>query len=380
DRADVQSARVRRDGCLGRADRVRPAPGLRAPVPDPLRRPDPARGGDGHDGGRQHLLLRGRQHHPRRRPRRLVPARARPPVGPLLDPARGLRARVSSALAGPVQDARELPAAIHVARGSLAMALTYSNYLKLDELLSLQRPVSEGPEHDETLFIVIHQVYELWFKELLHELDYLKALLLRQDAPRALATLKRILTILKVVVAQIDVLETMTPLEFLTFRARLESGSGFQSFQFRELEFALGAKDPAALARYPEGGDARRRLERRLAEPTVWDAFLRFLKSAGHAVPEEALARDVTQPIAPSPALQSTLIEVYRRDPLVSALCERLVDLDEGLQEWRYRHVKMVQRTIGTKRGTGGSAGAGYLMTTLNKPLFPDLWAIRTDL
>ena len=260
------------------------------------------------------------------------------------------------------------------------MPLTYSSYLKLDELLSLQQPVSDGPEHDETLFIVIHQVYELWFKELLHELDYLKALLRRPDAPRALATLKRILTILKVVVAQIDVLETMTPLEFLTFRARLESGSGFQSFQFRELEFALGAKNPGALERYPAGSDARRRLERRLAEPTLWDAFLAFLKSAGHAVPADALARDVTQPIAPSPALQSTLVEVYRRDPLVSSLCERLVDLDEGLQEWRYRHVKMVQRTIGTKRGTGGSAGAAYLMTTLNQPLFPDLWAIRTDL
>src|SRR5881628_3896051 len=124
------------------------------------------------------------------------------------------------------------------------MALTYSQYLKLEELLSLQRPLSDGPEHDETLFIVIHQVYELWFKEILHELDYLKALLQRQDAPRALATLKRVLTILKVVVAQIDVLETMTPLEFLSFRARLESGSGFQSFQFRELEFALGVKNP----------------------------------------------------------------------------------------------------------------------------------------
>ncbi len=260
------------------------------------------------------------------------------------------------------------------------MAVTYSSYLKLDALLSLQRPLSDGPEHDEMLFIVIHQVYELWFKEMLHELDYLKALLGRQDAPRALHTLKRVLTILKVVVAQIDVLETMTPLEFLSFRERLESGSGFQSFQFRELEFVLGAKNPAALERYPAGTDPRRRLERRLAEPTVWDAFLRFLAGAGYAVPPELLTRDVTAPVSPSPALQAVLMDVYRRDPATSTVCERLVDLDEGLQEWRYRHVKMVQRTIGTRRGTGGSQGAAYLMTTLNQPMFPDLWAIRTEL
>src|SRR5262245_51062371 len=152
------------------------------------------------------------------------------------------------------------------------MALTYSSYLKLDELLSLQQPVSEGPEHDETLFIVVHQVYELWFKEILHEVDYLKKLLERRDTPRALHTLKRVLTILKVVVAQIDVLETMTPLEFLTFRERLESGSGFQSYQFRELEFLLGMRNAAALSRYPEGSPARARLEKRLAEPSLWDA------------------------------------------------------------------------------------------------------------
>ncbi len=260
------------------------------------------------------------------------------------------------------------------------MPVTYSSYLQLDELLALQRPLSAGPEHDETLFIVIHQVYELWFKEILHELDFLEAQLERRDAPRAQATLKRILTILKVVVAQIDVLETMTPLDFLSFRARLESGSGFQSFQFREIEFALGAKNAQALDRYPPGSAARARLERRLAAPTVWDAFLRYLVAAGYAVPRAALERDLRARIAPVPALHATLIEIYRKDPTTSALCERLVDLDEGLQEWRYRHVKMVQRTIGTKPGTGGSSGADYLMTTLNQPMFPDLWAIRAEL
>jgi len=260
------------------------------------------------------------------------------------------------------------------------MPVTYSSYLKIDELLALQQPVSDGPEHDETLFIIIHQVYELWFKQLIHEMEYMMALLAKQDVPRVQHTLKRILTILKVVVAQIDVLETMTPLEFLSFRARLESGSGFQSFQFRELEFLLGGKSAAALERYPKGSDARKKLERRWQEPALWDSFLRFLVAKGHSIPREALERDVTKPVESTPALHAILIEIYRKDPVLASLCERLVDLDEGVQEWRYRHVKMVQRTIGTKMGTGGSMGAAYLMTTLNKPYFPDLWEIRTEL
>lgn len=257
---------------------------------------------------------------------------------------------------------------------------TYPEYLKIDELLALQRPVSEGPEHDEMLFIVIHQVYELWFKQILHELAYLELLLTRNDGARARHTLKRILTILKVMVAQLDILETMTPLEFLSFRERLESGSGFQSYQFRELEFALGLKDAKAVERYPAESEARRRLERRLRAGTLWDAFLRHLACNGVAIPPADLERDVTRRVESSPALHAALIDVYRNRPELADLCERLVDLDEGLMEWRYRHVKMVQRTIGTRRGTGGSAGAEYLMRTLNQPLFPDLWAIRTEL
>jgi tryptophan 2,3-dioxygenase len=257
---------------------------------------------------------------------------------------------------------------------------SYAEYLKIDQLLGLQHPLSEGPEHDEILFIVIHQVYELWFKEILHELDYLEGLLSRNDGVRARHTLKRILTILKVMVAQLDILETMTPVEFLSFRDRLESGSGFQSHQFRELEFALGRKDPKALERYPAGSESRRRLERRLGTGTLWDAFLRHLVANGIAVPKADLERDVTRRVEPSVALQAALVEIYRRHPVLAELCERLVDLDEGLMEWRYRHVKMVQRTIGTRRGTGGSAGSEYLLSTLNQPLFPDLWAIRTDL
>lgn len=263
--------------------------------------------------------------------------------------------------------------------------LTYGSYLRLDELLALQTPASAGPEgagaeHDEMLFIIIHQVYELWFKEILHEVDHLCTLLNADDLPRAQHTLRRVLTILKVLVAQIDVLETMTPLEFLSFRDRLESGSGFQSHQFRAIEFLLGHKRRSAVDHYPEGGTARRLLEARYAEPTLWDAFLGFLSRNGHPIPDDALRRDPTQPIEPSPAVQQALIGVYRTDPHISALCERLVDLDEGVQEWRYRHVKMVERTIGARPGTGGSMGAEYLRTTLFRPLYPDLWAIRAEL
>jgi tryptophan 2,3-dioxygenase len=258
--------------------------------------------------------------------------------------------------------------------------LTYASYLKVDELLALQHPLSDGPEHDEMLFIVIHQVYELWFKQLLHEVDRLQRLLEAGDGLGALGTLKRILTILKVLVSQIDVLETMTPLEFLSFRDRLESGSGFQSFQFREFEFVLGHKQRSALERYPEGSAHRALLERRFAATTLWDGFLAYLAREGAGVPPGARTRDVTQAITPTPDVQAMLVAVYRQGGLAAQVCERLVDLDEGVQEWRYRHVKMVQRTIGTKRGTGGSDGAEYLMRTLNHPLFPDLWAIRADL
>jgi len=257
---------------------------------------------------------------------------------------------------------------------------SYAEYLQIDELLTLQRPLSDGPEHDEMLFIVIHQVYELWFRQVLHELDYLEQLMARRDESRAQHTMKRVLTILKVMVGQIDILETMTPLEFLSFRDRLESGSGFQSAQFRELEFRLGRKNARALERTEAGSLARGRLERRLAAPTLWDSFLRYMAATGVPVPRDQLERDVTAPIEPSPSLRRVLVDVYRNHPALAGMCERLVDLDEGLMEWRYRHVKMVQRTIGTRKGTGGSDGAEYLMGTLNQPLFPDLWAIRAEL
>ncbi len=259
------------------------------------------------------------------------------------------------------------------------MALTYSEYLKIDELLSLQQVRSDGPDHDELLFIITHQVYELWFKQIIHELEHLCQLFTGGDRHRALHTLKRLGKILKTLTQQIDVLETLTPLEFNSFRNRLESASGFQSEQFRELECILGLRDKNTLAKLKQDNPSSK-IAARIKQASLWDAFLHFLNNAEHLIPQTYLNRDVEQAIAPSPEIQKVLITIYRSDPLISEICEALVDFDEGLQEWRYRHVKMVERTIGVKMGTGGSAGAEYLRTTLFKPLWPDLWAIRSDL
>jgi len=257
-------------------------------------------------------------------------------------------------------------------------ALTYTSYLALDEILGAQRPRSD--DHDEVLFIVIHQVYELWFKQLLHELANLRRRLEKGDTPHSIRALRRVLTILKVVVAQIDVLETMTPRQFTSFRARLEASSGFQSAQFRELEAVLGRRDFGVLNNYPDDNPGRRRIEQALRRPSTFDSFLRYLSAHGYLIPAEQLDRDVTLPVEPSDQVQQVLLEVYRDDSGPSTVAELLVDLDEGLQEWRYRHVKMVERTIGGKAGTGGSSGATYLRNTLFKPLFPDLWAVRSEL
>jgi tryptophan 2,3-dioxygenase len=257
-------------------------------------------------------------------------------------------------------------------------ALTYSSYLALDEVLGAQRPRSD--EHDEMLFIVIHQVYELWFKQLLHEAAHLQRRLEDGDTPHVLHTLRRILTILKVAVAQIDVLETMTPRQFLGFRVRLEAASGFQSAQFRELEAVLGRREPRMLDPYPAGSDRRTRIAAAMARPSLFDSFLRYLATQGYGLPAEDLERDVSQPREPSAGVQRVLVQVYRDDGEPAQVAERLVDVDEGFQEWRYRHVKMVERTIGAKPGTGGSTGVGYLRTTLSDPVFPDLWAVRSEL
>jgi len=259
------------------------------------------------------------------------------------------------------------------------MPLTYGRYLQLDELLDLQRPLSDGPEHDEHLFIVIHQVYELWFKQILHELARLQQVFEANDTPAVLATFKRILTILKILVAQVDILETMTPVSFTSFRSRLQAASGFESWQFREVEFVLGHRRKAMIEHHsdtPHGA----RLLKRASEPSLYASFLVYLAAQGHSIPPDCLRRDPALPPVEDERVREILVRVYHHHPPAREVCERMVDLDEGFQEWRYRHVKMVERTIGTKVGTGGSSGAEYLRNTLFQPLFPDLWAIRSAL
>jgi tryptophan 2,3-dioxygenase len=259
------------------------------------------------------------------------------------------------------------------------VSVTYGSYLKMPELLKLQAPLSEPAQHDEMLFIVIHQVYELWFKLILHEVDRCNQELSANDLWSAIARFKRMRTVLKTLVSQLDILETMTPMAFLTFRDRLDAASGFQSAQFRALEFVLGAKRPAMLSHYEDPAE-RAMLEQRLREPSLIDHFYVYLAARAAKVPAELLHRDVTQPNAESEALQPELVRLFRTAPDVGILMELMTDFDEGLQEWRYRHVKMVERTIGNKKGTGGSSGAEYLRRSLFQPVFPDLWAIRQQL
>ncbi len=258
------------------------------------------------------------------------------------------------------------------------MALTYGKYLKVDELLELQVLQSDN-EHDEMLFIIIHQVYELWFKQILHEMNLLLSNLNQGETYLALTNLKRILTIFKTLVGQIDILETMTPLDFAAFRGLLDTSSGFQSAQFRKLEFMLGNKREKMVEHFKDDPKIYDALKALYNAPTLYDAFLKHLSHKGLEVPKELLERDVRLPVQENKAFQNILIEIYKTDPLLSQLCERLVDLDEGLQEWRYRHVKMVERTIGVKLGTGGSPGAEYLKRTLFQPILPDLWSIRAE-
>jgi tryptophan 2,3-dioxygenase len=252
-----------------------------------------------------------------------------------------------------------------------ALSVTYGSYLRLDDLLNCQSP--ETDQHDEMLFVIIHQVYELWFKQILHEAALLQTRLEAGNSAGALHTARRIAKILKTIVGQLDVLETMTPKQFASFRPQLGSASGFQSNQFRVLEATLGRRDFAVPSGDPE-------LDAAMARRSVFDSLLRYLAVAGWEVPVEMLERDPSRAWLPDETAQALLAEVYQDESAPPAeVCESLVDIDEGIQEWRYRHLKMVERIIGAKVGTGGSAGADYLRATLFKPAFPDLWAIRSQ-
>jgi len=248
--------------------------------------------------------------------------------------------------------------------------MTYADYLQLDTLLSAQQPLSGL--HDEMLFIVIHQTKELWMKQMLHELKLAISMLEADrlgEASKAMARIKRIQAVMTL---SWDVLSTLTPVDYLKFRDVLGTSSGFQSAQFREIEFRLGLKEPNFVNHYPEGSDERARLEQALAEPSLREAAIGALERAGFDLHDKSV-----------PALAAAWLEIYRdadRWFELYELAEKLVDIDDALASWRHKHVLTVERIIGNKPGTGGSAGAPYLRATLEKRVFAELWALRTDL
>jgi tryptophan 2,3-dioxygenase len=247
--------------------------------------------------------------------------------------------------------------------------LTYGSYLKIPELLELQQLRSDPHVHDELLFIVVHQAYELWFKQLLFELTSIRNHMFALDAERARHELIRVHAIERVLIEHIEVLQTMTPQDFLEFRELLAPASGFQSAQFREVEFVSGLKDERFLDDLVASPNERERLRRRLEEPTLWDGFRHLLKGSGYPMPGGDEERRT-----------ASLVAMARERSDLFAVSEGLLDHDESFAEWRYRHVLMVEREIGSKRGTGGSSGVGYLRTTLDKRFFPELWGLRGNL
>jgi tryptophan 2,3-dioxygenase len=248
--------------------------------------------------------------------------------------------------------------------------MTYADYLKLDQILSAQQPLSDL--HDEMLFIVIHQTMELWMKELLHELDLAIALIGEDRFAEAYKAMARISRIQAVMTLSWDVLSTLTPVDYLKFRGVLGTASGFQSAQFRRIEFRLGLKQPNFPEHYPEGSVERSALEKALAEPSLREASQDALERAGFDLGDRSVD-----------AVAGAWLEVYRdaeRWFELYELAEKLVDIDDALAAWRHKHVLTVERIIGNKRGTGGSAGASYLRSTLDKRVFPELWSLRTEL
>jgi len=248
--------------------------------------------------------------------------------------------------------------------------MTYADYLKLDQLLSAQQP--QSGLHDEMLFIVIHQTKELWMKELLHELRLAVSLLGDDRFGEAYKAMARIKRIQAVMTLSWDVLSTLTPVDYLKFRDVLGTSSGFQSAQFREIEFRLGLKDPRFLDHYDDGTPERARLKTALDEPSLREAAIAALERSGFDLGDRS-----------DEALAAAWLKVYRdadRWFELYELAEKLLDIDDALASWRHKHVLTVERIIGNKRGTGGSAGAPYLRSTLDKRVFPELWALRTDL
>ncbi len=246
--------------------------------------------------------------------------------------------------------------------------LSYGSYLHVEELLALQQPLSQPPHHDEMLFIIIHQVYELWFKQLLHELDAAVRALDADDATRTMKIFRRVHAIQRLLEEQVDVLETMTPQEFNQFRDNLRPASGFQSVQFRELEFLCGIRRTETLRHIETDAAQRARLERRLREPSLYDHVKAFLSRRGFATHDAAAVLETFRTIYTN---ERDYYDLY-------LLSEDLIEFDERLLLWRSRHVRMVERMIGRKTGTGGSSGVDYLRGTLEYKCFPELWEVRT--
>jgi tryptophan 2,3-dioxygenase len=263
-------------------------------------------------------------------------------------------------------------------------ALSYESYLRVNALTDLQHLISDPPHHDEMLFIIVHQTYELWFKELLHEIDTIAGMIRAGQVLAAARLLGRCVEIEKVLIAQVTVLETMTPMDFLAFRERLAPASGFQSRQFRELEYALGMQDRRYLADHHDDPDALARLERRLTEPPLPEVFFGLLRQRGFDTPPLPEGREDGPGVAAARdrriAALKGLYEGFEAHYDLFLLAEALLELDLQFQVWRRRHVLMVERVIGGRRGTGGSSGASYLKTTLEKRAFPELWDVRTSM
>ncbi|PZQ62339.1 MAG: tryptophan 2,3-dioxygenase [Phenylobacterium zucineum] len=259
--------------------------------------------------------------------------------------------------------------------------ITYASYLGLDRLLSAQHPTTD--RHDELLFIVIHQTKELWLKEIIHEVRLAKSLIRSGEVEPAYKALARVSRIQTIMTLSWDVLATMTPADYLSFRDGLGSSSGFQSWQFRTLEYLLGLKDASFLAFQDEGSEAMATLKAALEAPSLYDDALARMAHHGLEIPEALLKRDLTQPYEPSAAVEDAWLAVYRdtaRYWELYQLAEKLVDLDDALLTWRHKHVLTVERIIGGKRGTGGTEGRSYLQRTLERRCFPELWSVRTRL
>jgi tryptophan 2,3-dioxygenase len=277
-------------------------------------------------------------------------------------------------------EARSVRAIEEGVQRDFSSAMSYGDYLGLDQLLTAQHPRSIPPQHDELLFIIQHQVAELWLKLTLHELRSARSLIAGDDLPQALKRLARVKHIQTQLTEQWSVLATLTPSEYALIRPFLATSSGFQSFQYRAVEFMLGNKNKDMVAVFGHDPRAQQMLATALAEPSVYDEFLRFLHRRGFAIPAEVLERDVTQPYRMNDELVEVFAEVYAHPTEhwgVYETCEELVDIEDNFQQWRFRHLQVVTRTIGHKLGTGGSSGVDFLRRALDLTFFPELYAVR---